>query len=482
MAPYWRIVDDIMGGAPTMRAAKEAYLPRFEKESQTEYDQRVATAPFTPLYADAFRNLASKPFSQQVKLEQDASDDFRAIEDDVDMAGNHLHVFARDVFGAGINYGVDWILVDKDQAPAAVSRADEARAKVRPYWVRIPAKRMLASYQDMVDGQLVTVHARIDETVRRRDGWGEVTVRRVRVLDREPIPDEADNIIGYARATFQVWEQQDKPAGPAQPAGKTWELVEAGEIAIGEIALIPFVTGEHDAGSWKVRPPLRDLAHMQITEFQMESNRNRVQTMTAFPVNVIQGVKAPEREEDREIPMGPRTVLWFEPIGDSGSYGDFRREEPSGAAGTMLREDLLEFRKEMREAGMQPLTPQSGNLTATATAVAEAKAHSAVEMWALALKDALEQAFVYTAKWLDIDPDQAPRVIVHTDFSIGQQSTEEMAIIKDLHQDALISGEQRIEEAVRRNILGPTYDRNADQERILREVPGDDDLRDAITP
>jgi hypothetical protein len=54
----------------------------------------------------------------------------------------------------------------------------------------------------------------------------------------------------------------------------------------------------------------------------------------------------------------------------------------------------------MRRLGLQPMMPKTGNVTATASGIDAAKGHTAVETWANALKDALEQAFVFTAKWM----------------------------------------------------------------------------------
>lgn len=131
---------------------------------------------------------------------------------------------------------------------------------------------------------------------------------------------------------------------------------------------------------------------------------------------------------------------------------------------------------------MQPLMPQSGNLTATATAVAEAKAHSAVEAWALELKDVLEQAFVYTCMWLGLPKEQAPDVIVNTDFAVGEKSVEEMGVIDTMYERQLLSDEDYIEEGLRRGIIRPAFDRKKSLMQIEAERDDDDDLAAAVLP
>ncbi|MEX7103008.1 DUF4055 domain-containing protein, partial [Pseudomonas aeruginosa] len=71
---------------------------------------------------------------------------------------------------------------------------------------------------------------------------------------------------------------------------------------------------------------------------------------------------------------------------------------------------------DMRRLGMQPLTQTSGEPTATGQNIEAAKAHSAVEAWAMALKDALEQAWVFTCEW--IGEDTNVECIVSTDFDV----------------------------------------------------------------
>ncbi|HQS92971.1 MAG TPA: hypothetical protein PK934_18205, partial [Polaromonas sp.] len=74
MAPYWGMVSAILGGAPAMRSACKNYLPQFENEGDKDYKIRVEHAPFTNIYADISRNLASKPFSKETVLAEGAPD------------------------------------------------------------------------------------------------------------------------------------------------------------------------------------------------------------------------------------------------------------------------------------------------------------------------------------------------------------------------------------------------------------------------
>jgi hypothetical protein len=143
MLPYWQMVEAINGGAETMRAAGELYLPRMTNESPEDYRLRRKYAPFTNIYRDVSRNLASKPFGREAKLEAGARQPFVDLCEDIDAQGNSFHVFASTAFQHGLDKAIDWILVDYTNAPLpgegkVRSIAEEKAAGHRPYWVHIP--------------------------------------------------------------------------------------------------------------------------------------------------------------------------------------------------------------------------------------------------------------------------------------------------------------------------------------------------------
>jgi hypothetical protein len=65
MLPYWQMVEAINGGAETIRRAGELYLHRMTNESADDYRIRRTSAPFTNIYLDVSRNLASSALFAQ---------------------------------------------------------------------------------------------------------------------------------------------------------------------------------------------------------------------------------------------------------------------------------------------------------------------------------------------------------------------------------------------------------------------------------
>jgi hypothetical protein len=474
MADYWRMVETILGGAKAMRAAGETYLPKFEVESQAEYDLRRKHAKFTNVYRDIVENLAQRPFGTEVAINDDAPPDLTTFAEDVDGRGNNLHVFAGDVFFAGINAAIDWIMVDYTKGvPQGATRADEARLGARPYWVRYPASSVLAAYSAQINGREEFVHVRLSECVTERSGFKEVKKDRVRVLNREETEDGQ-----YGPATYEVWEKQEVTGHDKND----WIVIEGPTpISIGIIPMVPFLAGRRIGQRWQVHPPMRDAADLQIDLYQQENALKNAKEFTAFPMLSASGVD-PQISDDGKpmaIAVGPKTVLYGGAATDGGGGGSWEFIEPSASSLSFLADDIKDTIKELRELGRQPLTAQSGNLTVVTTAFAAQKGNSAIQAWALNLKDALERALQITALWLRIDGEAT--VTINTDFDLGFGDDESFAQVIEMYRDGTISREQLVHEAKRRGIIDRDYDGDVDLDQILKEMDGEDAPRAIAT-
>jgi hypothetical protein len=148
-----------------------------------------------------------------------------------------------------------------------------------------------------------------------------------------------------------------------------------------------------------------------------------------------------------------------------------------------LAADVEATEKQLREIGRQPLI--SGQMTVVQAGMNAQKANSAIQSWALALKDALEQALVLTAAWLNIGPDQAPEVRVFTDFEVGLDDDKGLDTLATARAAGDLSRETYWEELRRRNVLSPDFDAEEEQDKLLGETPDADtetDLEGATTP
>lgn len=483
-ASYWFMIDTIMGGTEAIRAQGTTYLPRLQEEftikdsTGREYDPyllRLAKAPFTNIYEDIWRNLTSKPFSHELAMKTGTAKPYVDLADNIDGQGRNLHVFGMELFRAAVNHGITWVMVDHSKAEVRpdgfpLSKADEKAQGLRPYWIHVLATNLIAVYSDFENGKEIITHARILEPSVTLDGYKEAAVERVRVLSRAPIAwDVAGKPIKWGPPGYAVWELVTGGKLSNGQPGNVWAVVDEGEFTgITEIPLIPIITGQRVQGSWRVLPPLRGLAWMQIDEYQIESNLQSIIELTAFPMLSGSGVAAPA-EGETKMAIGPRMILLAPPPNGGGSPGRYEWIEPGAQSIRVVMDKLKDVRTEMRDLGMQPLT--ASNLTVITTGQVAVKANSTVQAWAINFEDALEQCFLITAQWLG-DKTTEPEVEVYKDFAISTDDGKGFEAVLNLRKNKDVSREAVVTSAIRYGYLPEDFDLKADDELLATESEG----------
>jgi len=468
MSADWTLVSDILAGPEAVRNRRETYLPKYQDEGEDEYDRRARAAPWRPEFADALRTLASKPFAKDVAIKGDAPDDLigaldastkqrsGGIIDDVDGRGNSLTSFARESFTKGIAKGLHVILVDypdiNPDGDRRITLADEKAAHARPYWVQVQADDIIALYTETVGGKERITHARIKESVVVRNGFGERKVDRIRVLES---------------GRWELWERLERSSTPVS-TNADWLMVAEGLIRRGpseasSVPLVLFFTGER-RGDVLVRPPLADLAHMQIELLRAMSRQDEILTFAGAPMLAGIGMAKPAKGESMEV--GPKRVLWAPPGSEHPT--DWKYVQPNPENIKEIREHVASIIADMRRLGMQPLMQASGSPTATGQSIEAAKAHSAVKAWALMLNDAIEQAMVFTAEWMGIQ--DTIQTTVSTDFSAMLYAIAPLNALKDARAMKDISQKTYWEGLKRFDVLPQDFDLDAEQKAIAVEL------------
>lgn len=462
MVPYWDKVDAIIDGIDAMRAAGEMFLPKFTKEGADGYRFRKTQTKMTNVYRDIIEGLASKPFEQSVQLigDNDAAavpSEIETFQWDVDGSGNNMTVFAANTFFNGINSAIDWIWVDYDKPdPNVRTVADQRASGRRPYWSHVLGRNVLEARSMMIAGKEVLTYARILE------------------------PGDPDHVRVFERMSdgTVTWELYQRTDRIVPDRDSYFARVDGGTISIGEIPLIPFVTGRRDGRSWRVFPALQDAADLQVELYQQESGLKFAKTLTAFPMLAANGMKPPMKDGKpvTDIDVGPNVILWGQSDGN-GNYGSWSYVEPNAESLKFLAEDIKSTIQNLRELGRQPLTASSSNITVITAAVAAGKAKSAVKAWAYGLKDALENALKMTAKFMGITYD--PMVHVFVDFDDWMEG-EDIDAIVTLNEKGKLSDETTWEELTRRGVLSTNFTADRERDRIeaegLARVPASGDI------
>jgi len=443
MVPYWDKVEAILGGLTTIRQGGEKYLPRFPKEPQEDYNYRLSVSKFTNIYRDVVEGLATKPFEEEVSLigGESIPDEFIEFIEDVDGTGNNLTTFSALTFFNGINYAIDWILVDYPVVPdgTVLNRAEARARNLKPFWSHVMARNIMELETEVVGSKEVLTYVRIYEPGMNNESSTERVFRR------------DGNVV--------TWE--------ILAGGET---VESGTLSIPVIPMVPFITGRRDGKTWNFYPAMQDAADLQITLYQDESALQYIKTLGCYPMLAANGMKPELDENDKPVPVtiGPMRVLYGLPDG-SGGHGEWRFIEPSANSLEFMKKDISQTKQDLRELGRQPLTALSTQLTTVTTSIAAGKARSAVTAWALSLKDALENALKITAMFMNSTYE--PEVNVYTGFDNVLDDGSDLEALATARQSGDLSQETYWFELQRRKVLSPEFKAEDERTRILNEIP-----------
>lgn len=440
-------VRTLVAGTDAMRKAGETYLPKEPMESVEAYNTRKARSFLFGATQKTVEDMTGKVFAKPITPEKDVADSLKDWIENVDLAGRHLNVFAKDVFADAIQPGIGYIYVDMppavrraDGQPASI--ADEAKAGLRPYLKYVPLENLLGWKSEMVGGVETLKQIRMKECASEQDPENEYLekdVEQVRVVT-----------MNGAAITWQTFRKNERGEdssheGPYPIVGPT------------QIPLVPVYINRTDFMSGK--PPLAKLAELNIAHWQLDSDVGNIMHVANVPVLFAAGFN----ETDKFVIGASEAVQSSNPDAKLGYV------EHSGAAIGAAQKRLDGLVLQMQAMGLQLLIDKPGQ-SATGEVRDDAKENSPLAAAAGALQDALEGAFGFMAQFAKMDPIKGGSLVVNKDFGI----TGNTADLQYLTQAALggkISQETYWSELQRRGVLSDSFDPEVEATRIAEAAP-----------
>lgn len=471
MVPRWNMINALLGGTETMREAGEEYLPRHHREYPEDYDERLRCSVLFNVFEITLDNLAGKPFTEPLTLEEDVPADIVDYAEDIDLKGNHIDQFSAMVFRDGIAKGLTHIMVDTPVNDGEQPRtlAAEREFGIRPYMIHTPPENVLAADAVIVDGHEVLTHLRLYEADLERVGFAEKLVERIRVFDLNVI--ESDNGPSTFQVTVTIYRKAEKKV-----RGKDhWVVERTIPTEHSEIPVYTFYA--HRAGFMESKPPLLDLAFMNVQHWQSSSDQFNVLKVARFPILAASGVET----DGAETTLGPRNVLEID-----NPEGRYYYIEHTGAAIEAGRKALQDLVDTMALYGATMLRRRPDRETATSRSLEERNQSAPLQKMALAFKDTLENALKGMA--MMIGEEDGGSVTIHTDFGFDGGEVVDLQTLQVAYKDFAISREGFLNELRRRKVLSDDFDVQEDESQLMKEierrigailtknaVPGEDD-------
>jgi len=411
MEPHWLLIEALLQGTYGIRKGHRKYLPQEPRELDEAYDNRLLRSTLAPYYVRLERMLAGMLTRKPVRLE-DVSDVVTEQLFDVDLQGNDLNVWTYETARKCIRYGHVGVLVD----------APKAGENGRPYWTQYTPRDILGWRTEIADGKQKLTMIRLIEKVTVPDGlYGEKQVEQVRVL---------------TPGAFEIHQKDDKGE---------FRLVDDGRTSLSDI---PFaVAYSNRVGVLESRPPLADIAELNLKAYQVQSDLDNQLHISAVPMLAIYGF--PQSAE--EISAGPGEAMAL-PETARAEY-----IEPSGNSYNAQFQRLEQIAQQINELGLAAVLGQKLSAeTAEAKRIDRSQGDSTMMVIAQQMQDLIDNCLTYHAQYMQ--QAQAGMSFINRDFLSARLEPQEIQALLQLYAAGTITQETLLNQLSAGEVLGDEFD------------------------
>jgi hypothetical protein len=425
----------VYGGTQTMRAKEKDFLPQYEKESDTRYAARLASTFALNKMREAVDAASAKPFRTLLKL-NNADPELELWSQDIDMQGNHMHIFGHQLFNNALIDGMAHILVDHPSTANMKNLGEQRASGARPFFKLFKVDDVAAAYDQYVAGDNKTVHVRIRGQRAEREGFKEVLYNEMRVIEVDP---------NTGRGIVQLWDQK------AGAGASSWNFIE--ETPIDNMTEVPFATlyaGEKEA-DYLARPVFIDLAYKQIEHWISSSDQRSILSAGRFPMLACSGVQLDE-DDEKAFGIGPFKVLYAPE-----ANGRWYYVEPRGTAIESGFKDLEHLEIQMDMMALNPIQGTHRQYVAqNERDLAETRVASVIHDLALNCQDTLEKAVGFMANWTGKDYSNVT-VVLNKEFSNTKDRLGEVNALIKAWEKRGVSRELLLKELRNRSMFGDDF-------------------------
>ena len=412
--PHWILIEDLMQGTYGMRKKHRRYLPQEPRELDESYDNRLARSVCPPYYQRLERMLAGMLTRKPVRL-TDTADIIQEQLFDVDLQGNDLNVWTYETTRKMVRYGHVGVLVD----------APKAEYEGRPYWCTYTPREILGWRYEGSE----LVQLRLMEKVVLPDGeYGEKTAEQVRVLT----PGE-----------YKIYQKQKNT---------NFELIDEGTTSLDKI---PFsVAYANRLNIMESRPPLEDIAELNLKTYQVQSDLDNQLHISAVPMLAFFGF--PSAAE--EVSAGPGEAIAFP--------ADGRAEyiEPKGTSFDHQFKRLEQIAGQINELGLSAVLGQKLSAeTAEAKRLDRSQGDSTMQVVAQNVQDMIDNSLQFHAQYLG-NTTAAGSSYVNRDFLGARLDPQEVGSLLQLYTAGTITQETLLNQLSEGEVLGDEFDVDAELE------------------
>jgi hypothetical protein len=398
MMPDWKVMAAVTNGTNYIRDLAELYLPQEPREDDEAWRARIDRSVLSPYTSRLIETAAGAVLRKPIHIEGDPY--WSEVALDIDGIGSNINEYARRALVSSLTYGHSAILVDFPAATGARNLAEERAMGRRPYFVHVDAPQIWGWRKD--DTNRLTQIRIHDYEYRPLNEFGEEQVEVMRVI----YPGRYDlYTLGQETVTFE----------------------ESNGFSLDTIPVVPIYSNRR--GVLISQPGLLDIANLNITHYQRQSDLIHALHIAAMPTLVLEGYS----QDSSEATIGVNYALGMEP----------------GHKAYYVQSDATSFDAQMNE--LQSLEGQMSTLgitklfgqkfvaeSAEAKRIDQAQSNSVLAIISQELESALNQAFKLAAQYVGMEP---PVITIDRDFDYYRLIGQDVAVLAQLNESGKISDE-----------------------------------------
>ncbi len=382
------IFKDVCAGTLALRAKGRAYLRKFPAELPESYADRLRASTLHNLTEKTVQVMTGLVFQSEIKLGADVPAGIKTIAENIDNRGNHLNIFAREVFQKSFQ-GHSVILVDAPDFTAAKSLEDERRLKLRPYWIHYEADQVI-NWQTRVNAVSKSTELSMivlkEATAERAGRFVIKNVTRYRALF----------LTDAGAVGWELWREIPRTG----TLDDKFELVKEASGEIQKLSQIPVaVIYGKKRGELESAPALLDLALANLRHYNKQSNYDNLLALACIPVPFTKGMESVDADE--KLAFGADILMKLS------ENGEFGWASVDAGAFESLRQDLKDLEDQMATLGLSMLADENQAVDVTATEALLNSIGETAELRVMAesLKDGIELALGLTAEYMGMGTD-----------------------------------------------------------------------------
>ena len=425
MMPDWKVMAAVTNGTNYLRDQAELYLPQEPREDDTAWQARIDRSVLSPYTNRLIETAAGAVLRKPIHIEGDPY--WAELAQNIDGIGSSINEYARRALVSSLTYGHSAILVDFPAATGAINLAEERAMGRRPYFVHVDATQIWGWRKDATNRLTqIRIH---DFEYQPLNEFGEEQVEVMRVI----YPGRYD-LYTLGRST------------------ETVDLTESGGFSLNTIPVVPIYSNRR--GVLISQPPLLDIANLNITHYQRQSDLIHALHIAAMPTLVLEGWNS----DSSDATIGVNYALGMEP----GHKAYYVQSDATSFDAQMA--ELQSLEGQMSTLGITKLFGQKFVAeSAEAKRIDQAQANSVLSIISQELESSLNQAFAFAAQYVGMEP---PEITIDRDFDYYRLIGQDIAVLANLNQMGKISDTTLLEILRRGEILPDNINVEEESEAI----------------